>query len=202
MARLGILGGTFDPIHLGHIRMAEEAYRQANLDQVLFQPSKVPPHKRNRKITAEIHRAAMIKLAIQNKPQFAYSDFELQREGITYTADTLRLLQEQNPNHVYYFILGGDSLFQLETWYHPEEIMRRVGILAISRYGMGQEKIRNQIERLRQNYQARIQVVEMPRMDISSSDIRDKVLQRESLQGMVPDAVERYIRKHSLYQEK
>lgn len=202
MARLGILGGTFDPIHLGHIRMAEEAYRQADLDQVFFLPSKIPPHKRNQNITAESYRAAMIKLAIQGKPQFAYSDFELQREGITYTADTLRLLQEQNPKHVYSFILGGDSLFQLENWYHPEEIMSRVKILAISRYGMGQEEIRDQVERLRQNYQARIQVVEMPRMDISSSDIRDRVRQGDSLQGMVPDAVEKYIHNYSLYIEK
>lgn len=200
MARIGILGGTFDPIHLGHIQMAEEAYRQADLDQVLFLPSKIPPHKRNQNIVAEFHRAAMIQLAIRDKSQFVYSDFELQREGITYTADTLRMLQEQNPEHDYYFILGGDSLFQLETWYHPEEIMSRVDILAISRYDMSPEQIRARAEWLTQNYQARIQIVEMSRMDISSSDIRDRVRRGDSLQGMVPGEVENYIQEHSLYQ--
>ena len=200
MTRIGILGGTFDPIHLGHIQMAEEAYRQADLDQVLFLPSKIPPHKRDRNITAEFHRATMIKLAIQDKSQFVYSDFELQREGITYTADTLRMLQEQNPGHIYYFILGGDSLFQLETWYRPEEIMSRVKILAISRYDISQEQVRVRAEWLAQNYQARIQIVEMSRMDISSSDIRDRVRKGKTLQGMVPDEVEQYIHKYSLYQ--
>ena len=200
MARIGILGGTFDPIHLGHIQMAEEAYRQADLDQVLFLPSKIPPHKRNRNITEEFHRTAMIKLAIQHKSQFVYSDFELQRDGITYTVDTLRMLQEQNPEHDYYFILGGDSLFQLETWYHPEEIMSRVEILAISRYDMSREQVRARVEWLAQNYQARIQIVEMSRMDISSSDIRDRVRRGDSLQGMVPNEVENYIQEHSLYQ--
>ncbi|MDE6851890.1 MAG: nicotinate (nicotinamide) nucleotide adenylyltransferase, partial [Lachnospiraceae bacterium] len=162
--------------------------------------SKIPPHKQNQNITAENKRAAMIQLAIQNKPPFIYSDLELKREGFTYTADTLRILQEQNAEHVYYFILGGDSLAQLERWYHPEEIMRRVVILAISRYGMGQEKIRHQIDYLTRNYQARIQVVDMPRMDISSSEIRDRVRQGKPLEGWVSPAVETYIQDHCLYQ--
>ena len=200
MAKIGILGGTFDPIHLGHLQMAGESYRQAGLDQVLFMPSKIPPHKQNRNITEEYKRAAMIQLAIRNTPQFIYSGMELEREGFTYTADTLRILQEQNPAHVYYFILGGDSLFQLEQWYHPEEIMGRVEILAISRYGMGQEKIRQQIDYLTQKYQARIQIVEMPRMDISSSEIRARVRQGKSLEGWVSPAVEKYIQNDCLYQ--
>lgn len=200
MAKMGILGGTFDPIHLGHLQMAEAAYQQAGLDHVLFMLSKTPPHKQDRDIAAESHRATMIQLAIQNKPQFAYSDFELHREGITYTADTLRILQEQNPEHAYYFILGGDSLFQLEEWYHPEEIMRRVVILAISRYGVRREEIQRRAEWLTQNYQARIQIVEMPRMDISSSEIRDRVRQGKPLEGWVPPQVEAYIQKHVLYQ--
>lgn len=200
MAKIGILGGTFDPIHLGHLQMAEESYRQAGLDQVLFMPSKIPPHKQNQNITAETKRAAMIKLAIRNKPQFIYSDLELKRQGFTYTADTLRILQEQNSDQEYYFILGGDSLLQLNEWYHPEEIMRRVVILAISRYGMGREKIRHQIDYLARNYQAKIQVVEMPRIDISSSEIRDRVRQGKPLDGWVSPAVETYIQDHCLYQ--
>ncbi len=200
MARIGILGGTFDPVHLGHLQMAEEAYRQAKLDQVLFMLSKIPPHKRERNIAAESHRAAMIQMAIRNRPEFAYSDFELRREGTTYTADTLRMLQEQFPEHDYYFILGGDSLFHIQEWHQPEEIMKRVVILAIGRYGVSREQIKARAEWLAQNYQAQIQIVEMPRMDISSSEIRHRVRQGQTLRDWVPDEVEAYIKGHRLYQ--
>lgn len=202
MAKIGILGGTFDPIHLGHLQMAEDAYRQAGLDLVLFMPSKRPPHKRERKITPEEQREAMIKLAIQDIPQFVYSDIELRREGVTYTADTLRNLQEEHPENTYSFILGGDSLFQLEEWYHPEEIMRRVEILAVSRYGMGKEQVRQRVDLLVQKYQARIQVVEMSRLDVSSSEIRERVRQGKTLKDRVPYHVEQYILEHSLYSVK
>lgn len=201
MARIGILGGTFDPVHLGHLQMAEDAYRQAGLDLVLFMPSKKPPHKRDRNITSEEHRAAMVTLAIEDIPQFIYSDYELQREGITYTADTLRNLQEEHPENTYSFILGGDSLYQLEEWYHPEEIMARAEILAVSRYGMAKEQIAQKVDELRERYGARIQIVEMTRLDISSSEIRDRVRQGKALQDMVPYGVEHYIRDHSLYLE-
>ncbi len=201
MARIGILGGTFDPVHMGHLQMAEDAYRQAGLDLVLFMPSRKPPHKRDRNITSEEHRAAMVRLAIEDIPQFIYSDYELQREGMTYTADTLRNLQEEHPENTYSFILGGDSLFQLEDWYHPEEIMRRAEILAVSRYGMAQEQIAQKIDALREQYGARIQIVEMSRLDISSSEIRDRVRKGKALEDMVPYGVERYIRDHSLYLE-
>lgn len=199
MARVGILGGTFDPVHLGHLQMAEDAYRQAGLDLVLFMPSKKPPHKQGRRITSEEHRAAMVTLAIEDIPQFIYSDYELQREGITYTADTLRNLQEEHPENTYCFILGGDSLFQLEEWYHPEEIMGRAEILAVSRYGMAKEQIGKKVDELRKKYGATIQIVEMSRLDISSSEIRNRVRQGKALDDMVPYHVEQYIREHSLY---
>lgn len=199
MAKIGILGGTFDPIHLGHLQMAVEAYRQAELDQVLFMPAKIPPHKQGQRITEAVQRADMIRLAIEGRPEFIYSDFELQREGTTYTADTLQLLQERYPEHEFYFILGGDSLFHLEEWYHPEKIMERSVLLAISRYGIVREEIDQQVERLTNKYHARIQVVEMARMDISSSEIRDRVMRGKSIDGLVPDPVAEYIRRHALY---
>lgn len=143
----------------------------------------------------------MVTLAIEDIPQFIYSDYELQREGITYTADTLRNLQEEHPENTYCFILGGDSLFQLEEWYHPEEIMDRAEILAVSRYGVSKEQIVQKVDALGEKYGARIQIVEMSRLDISSSEIRDRVRKGKTLEEMVPFGVERYIREHSLYLE-
>lgn len=199
MKKTGILGGTFDPVHRGHLQMAEAAFRQAGLDQVLFMPAKVPPHKRGRSITAAAQRADMIRLAIGERPGFVYSDFELQREGTTYTADTLQLLQDSHPEQEYYFILGGDSLFHLEEWYHPEKIMERSVLLAISRYGISRERMNQQVEMLTAKYHARIQIVEMPRMDISSSEIREYVRRGQSIDGLVPGQVADYIRRHGLY---
>lgn len=202
MTKIGILGGTFDPIHQGHLRMAYEAARQAKLDQVLFMPSKIPPHKRDRMISEEAQRAQMICLAIRGQEGFRYSDFELRRNGTTYTADTLRLLQEQYPEQQYYFIMGGDSFLQLESWSRPEEIMARAVILAISRDGLSMARMRRQAEGLEEKYQARIQVIRMPQMDISSSLIRDRVRQGRDITGLVPENVAVYIREHSLYRSE
>ena len=103
------MGGTFNPVHIAHISMAEAAYRQAKLDKVLFMPSKKPPHKQDINIISEKHREAMVKLAIRGIPYFEYSDFEFKREGTTYSAQTLELLCRQNPDDSYFFIMGGDS---------------------------------------------------------------------------------------------
>lgn len=200
MAKIGIMGGTFDPIHLGHLQMAYESLIQAELDQVLFMPSKVPPHKRGQMISGEQHRARMICLAIQKQSKFRYSDFELLREGTTYTAETLRLLQQQHPEQDYYFILGGDSFLQIENWYQPEEIMARAVILAISRDGLSAGQMQHRAEELTKRYHARIQMIKMPQMNISSSEIRDRVRQGQDITGLVPDVVAEYIQEHSLYQ--
>ena len=119
MGRTGIMGGNFNPVHIAHISMAEAAYRQAKLDKVLFMPSKNPPHKQDINIIGEKHREAMVKLAIREIPYFEYSDFEFKREGTTYSAQTLELLCSQNPDDSYFFIMGGDSFFQVENWYMP-----------------------------------------------------------------------------------
>ncbi len=199
MAKIGIMGGTFDPIHLGHLQMAQESFWQAGLDQVLFMPSKIPPHKQGKKITAEAQRADMVRLAIQGKPEFVYSDLELRREGTTYTAETLRCLQSLHPEHRYYFIMGSDSLWQIEGWYQPEEIMRRAVILAVSRDGFSAAQMQQKAAWLTERYQAKVQVIRMSRMDISSSEIRDRVQSGESIDSFVPCEVAAYIQKNSLY---
>lgn len=199
MVKIGIMGGTFNPIHLAHLQMAREAVIQAELDQVLFMPSKNPPHKRGENILSGEHRASMVRLAVEGEDRFVFSDYELRREGITYTAETLEQLQKQFPFNRYYFIMGGDSFFQLESWYQPQEIMKRAVILALSRDGIQQEKMEQQAEKLRTLYQAEVRIIRMEPMDISSSMIRDRISRGLVIEGLVPPKVAHYIRENQLY---
>lgn len=199
MTKIGIMGGTFNPIHLAHLQMAREAVIQEELDQVLFMPSKNPPHKRGENILSGEHRAAMVRLAVEGEDRFIFSDYELRREGITYTAETLEQLQKQFPLNRYYFIMGGDSFFQLESWYQPQEIMERAVILALNRDGIQQEKMEQQAEKLRTLYQAAVRIIRMEPMDISSSIIRDRISRGLAIEGLVPPEVEHYIRENQLY---
>lgn len=199
MAKIGIMGGTFDPIHLGHVTMAREAMLQADLARVLFMPSKIPPHKRGQMISDEKQRAEMVCLAIQNETGFEFSAFELAREGITYTAETLQLFHAEHLKDRLYFIMGGDSFMQLEEWYQPEKIMAIAVILAVSRDGLTQEQMQARGEMLRQKYQAEIQIVQMPQMDISSTEIRERVCAGRKIDGLVPEAVAEYIQKQGIY---
>ncbi|MCH5268729.1 MAG: nicotinate-nucleotide adenylyltransferase [Lachnospiraceae bacterium] len=199
MERIGIMGGTFDPIHSGHLAMAEAALEQVELDKVLFMPSKTPPHKRHSDVTGERERAEMVQCAISYNPRFEFSDFELKRYGLTYTADTLALLQQQKPDCVWYFIMGGDSFFHVEKWYHPEEILRLSTILAVSRDGLSQEEMERQKAFLEEKYQAKIQLLSMPQMDISSTEIRSKIALGDEVCDMVPESVMTYIDEHGLY---
>ena len=123
MAEIGIMGGTFDPIHNGHLLLGKQAYEEYKLDQIWFMPSGTPPHKKDHKVTDVKDRVAMVQLAIKKFPFFYCSDFEIQRPGNTYTAQTLQLLHQEYPKHRFYFIVGADSLYQIEKWYHPAEVL-------------------------------------------------------------------------------
>ena len=123
MKRIGIMGGTFDPVHNGHLLLGRQALSEYGLDQVWYMPSHIPPHKKDHRITDPKDRLAMLELALKGIPFFTVSDFEMKRDGNTYTAQTLELLKDAYPEDEFYFIIGADSLFQLETWYHPERVM-------------------------------------------------------------------------------
>lgn len=197
--RIGIMGGTFNPVHVAHISMAEAAYRQAGLDKVVFMPSKNPPHKQDISIIPEKHRMAMIKLAISGIPYFEYSDFEFKREGITYSAYTLKLLCKMHPENRYYFIMGGDSFFQIENWYMPEKIMECATLLAISRNGSDKEQMLMYSRILKEKYNARVMLVDMPRMDISSSSIRKLISSGGNATRYLPHKVWEYIKDNRCY---
>lgn len=199
MIKTGILGGTFNPIHLAHLAMAKTAMEQSGLDEIWFMPSKNPPHKSHREIASEIHRSQMIRLAIQSEPSFHLSDYELKREGTTYTAETLQLLQKDYPDKKFYFIMGGDSFFQLESWFLPEVIMKHCEILVVSRNGATAQQMQKHAAHLQRKYQAKLQILQMEDIDISSSQIRYKISRGQEIRNLTPEPVADYIESNHLY---
>ena len=198
--KIGIMGGTFNPIHLAHTEMAKVCLRQQDLDKILFMPSKNPPHKKDKSILPENERAVMVKLAVSEYDKFVFSDFELQRKGTTYTADTLRLLQEENPDDNYYFIMGADSLLYLDKWYRPQEILKRAVILAIGRDGSTPDELKEKRKELIKQYdKADIRFVHMRQMDISSSMIREGIAHGENMEKYLDKEVWNYINENGLY---
>lgn len=199
MRRIGIMGGTFNPIHNGHLTMAKEAYEQFKLDEVWFMIAKNPPHKDENDIISDEHRISMIKLAIEPFPFFSLSMLEIEREGTTYTIDTLNQLKIEYPENYFYFILGADSLFQIETWKWPDKIMKIAHILSAPRYPRTLKEEKERREYLESKYQADIQLISMEPIKISSMEIRERIVLNQSISNYVPIKVEQYIRKHHLY---
>ena len=197
--RIGIMGGTFDPIHLGHLILAEQAMTQFDLDQVLFMPSSQPPHKSDRKVLDARHRQAMVLLAIRDNDRFSYSDLELCRTGYTYTSDTLRELNSLYPDSTIYFIMGADSLFAVDSWHEPQEIFNRAVILAANRMDLPGEQLQSQIQYLKERFHGSVGLIQMPDIAISSRDIRKKCSEGRPIRYYVPKAVWDYIEEHGLY---
>lgn len=201
MKKIGIMGGTFNPIHYGHLILAESAYEQLGLDKVLFMPSKNPPHKIIPGNITQEQRVEMISLSIKDNPHFELSMLELNREGITYTADTLTFLTEENQDTEYFFILGGDSLKQLHTWSRPELVCKMCTIVAAERDDMDKEQLQGQIDKLKERYKARIILTDMLAIRISSSDIRARAAAGRTIKYYLPETVEKYIIENMLYKE-
>ncbi len=200
MSKIGIMGGTFDPIHNGHLLLGTQAHMEYGLESVWFMPSGQPPHKRNQHVSDGFHRCAMVKLAIQDKPAFRFSDFELLRSGNTYTAQTMTLLKDAFPQHQFYYIIGADSLYEIEHWYHPEQVMTSVPFLVANReYKSDHRPLEDQITYLENSYHACIYLLHCREMDISSAGIRQAVEQGISIEGCVPQPVREYIAVHNLY---
>ena len=198
--RIGIMGGTFDPIHIGHLILGENAYHQFHLDRILFMPAGNPPHKKVRENRAtDRQRVDMVRLAIASNPHFSLSLEEMHREGYTYTYRTLERLKDQNPDTEYYFILGADSLYTFDEWREPERILRACTILVGTRNHTSDEKLDRVIGELEDKYQGNIQKLESLNIDISSEMIRSWIEKGRSLAYYVPDQVIDYIQKNNIY---
>lgn len=210
MKKIGVMGGTFNPIHNGHLAVARAAKEQFSLEKVLFMPSGVPYMKDQRAVLPIQTRCEMTALAIRDISGFELSRLEAAdaaQKRNTYTCDTLRKLKTSDPGAAYYFIMGADSLYAMEDWKNPALIFQSCTVLAAVRREEGmeepqQDRLRKQADYLREKYSASIEILEFAGMDISSTQIREKVRRGESLQGLVPEAVEAYIRQNRLYENE
>ncbi|MGB9812516.1 MAG: nicotinate-nucleotide adenylyltransferase [Thermovenabulum sp.] len=194
------MGGTFDPIHYGHLVAAEEARINFNLSKVIFIPAGNPPHKKDYKVTDSEHRYIMTALAVNSNPYFEVSRVEVDREGYTYTVDTLKWFREKYDDSVeLFFISGADAILDILTWKKVEEVLKYCTFIAATRPGYTSEQLERKVKEVKNLYGKEIFILEVTGMAISSTDIRKKVKNGQSIKYLVPEAVEYYIIKNNLY---
>lgn len=200
--KIGIMGGTFDPIHIGHLILGEKAYEQLQLDKVWFMPSGNPPHKKNRAGRAsDDQRVEMVRRAISPNPHFELSLTEMHENGYTYTYHTLETLKEKNKDTDYYFIIGADSLFNFETWMEPGRICQACTLVVAVRNHTSIEKLSREMLRLSEKYRGSFLKLDTTNMDISSEMLRQWIREDKSIRYYVPDSVISYIEKQQIYQK-
>ena len=190
--KIGILGGTFDPIHLGHLVLAEQVKEKLKLDQVVFIPCLRSPHKTRQKLSPAKDRYRMTQLAVEGNSSFAVSDIELKRKGLSYTVDTLTDLKNLYPNSKIYFLTGSDVLKEFAAWKHPEQIYRLAKVVIAIRPGFDEFDRRNRFAK-------KSIVVPITGIDVSSSEIRRRVKKGKSVRYLVPARVEEYVMRRKLY---
>ena len=195
--RLGIMGGTFDPIHYGHLVTAEAARTAFNLETVLFMPNRLPPHKKDYQVSEAKHRYLMAVLATITNKHFEVSRIELDREGLSYTIDTLRALRAiYGSGAEIHFISGADAILDLLGWKDVDDLLALCYFIAATRPGY---ELSEQLQQLQEKYPNRVFRVEVPALAISSTDIRQRVRRGKSIKYLLPESVEYYIYKHNLY---
>jgi len=200
MRKIGIMGGTFDPIHTAHLVLGEQAYDQLGLEKVVFMPSGNPPHKRNREGRAgDADRLAMVKAAVAGNPHFEVSELEMNEEGYSYTYRTLELLREKHLDCIFYFIIGADSLFDFDGWYKPERIAASCILVAATRNHTPSDELAGRVRHVEEKFGASVVVLDTENMDISSSRLREAAAQGKSIRYYVPESVRLYIEEKGLY---
>lgn len=202
--RIGIMGGTFDPIHYGHLVVAEEVRTRLDLTEMLFIPTGDPPHKPGRSITPAHHRAAMTQLAIASNSFFALSNVEIERSGPSYSTDTLRILRDRLGTQVgLYFVIGWDSLEEIHHWHEPQGLLSLLtALVVVRRPGYEEEpEYKAALEQRLPGISQRLLVIPAPQLDISATDLRQRVIEGRPIKYQTPEAVEHYIIEHELYLE-
>ena len=195
--KIAVLGGTFDPIHIGHLLMGEQAYNSFDLDRVIYMPAGIPPHKVDKEISKSKHRLKMVKLAVKDNSHFNYSDWELKRDGRSYTVDTLNYMYSKYPDDDIYFIIGSDSLRDIFQWKDTEYLLENAKFIVAQRPGFTLENIYKD-ERLRP-YRDYINIMENMMVDISSTRIRQNVKEGYSIKYMTLPVIIDYIKRNNLY---
>ncbi len=199
MQRIGIFGGTFNPPHKGHIYIAKEAKRLAELDRMIFIPCYIPPHKEVWGDVSAEHRFNMTRIAIADIPEFEISDIEIKKGGTSYTAQTLEKMKELYPHDILCFVVGGDSFRNMDSWYHPEQIFARAEIIAFARDEMDREKLLECGEYYKKKYDAKIEVIDAKPMEVSSSQIREMLRGGADVTHLIDKPVMEYIEKNGIF---
>ncbi|MGC8746065.1 MAG: nicotinate-nucleotide adenylyltransferase [Candidatus Saccharicenans sp.] len=215
MALVGLFGGTFNPVHYGHLKVAEEVLARFPLDHIWFIPSYIPPHKDSKEVVAAEHRLKMVEIACQNQPKILVSDIEVKNPGRSYSIITLKKLKELYPDDLFFFILGSDAFLEIETWKDYTELLKECSLIVVSRPGFKFELLEQIINRIKSHNQIlvfgptwpeelefkekSIYLLEILTPDISSSEIRKKLQAGLPITGLVPPGVEDYIHKFNLY---
>ena len=200
MKKIGVYGGTFDPVHNGHVSLAADAVNMASLDEMIFMPVYVQPFKQDRKLTSGSDRLAMLKLASEEEHAFRVSDYEMKSEGVSYTYKTLRALKESyDKNDSIYFICGTDSFLKIETWMNASELLDSYSYIVGTRPGYREDELTETIERIRRDHGTEIVKIRNHQVDVSSTMIRERAAVGISITGLVPERVERYIIENGLY---
>lgn len=198
--RIGVFGGSFDPVHIGHLIIAQDALEQLELDRVIFVPAAISPHKRHRQPTEGRHRFRMLELATENNLRFEVSDIELSRGGVSYTIDTLEQVQADCPGARLFFIVGLDSLRELHRWHRFEDILACCTLVPLGRGGEDPSVIAElcQLPDLWKN-QVLDRLIRIHEVEVSATEIRMRIAEGLSIQTLVPSGVEMYIAEHNLY---
>ncbi|MCR1900229.1 nicotinate-nucleotide adenylyltransferase [Irregularibacter muris] len=200
--KIGILGGTFDPIHYGHLVIAQWAKEEFSLDKVLFVPAGTPPHKLHKEVLMGKHRYRMTTLATNTNPNFKVSSMEMNRLGPSYTIDTIKdLRKEYGKDTFLYFITGADSVLDFYTWKDYEELIKSCYFIAATREGYDVEKFNQRIEEIHELFGHRIFKMDIPDLDISSTNLRKRINQGKSVKYLLPETVEQYIIENKLYKD-
>ena len=197
--RLGIYGGTFDPIHYGHLLLAERCREELQLDEVWFIPAGNPPHKQVRVMTPARARAEMVEFAVSGFPEFRVSRIEMERGGPSYTVQTLEQIRAADPSRELFLLMGADSIAELVTWKDPARILELSQVVAVNRAD-GPPDLSSLSDLLQQTRRT-VRTIEMPAMGVSASEIRSRVAHKQSIRFLTPRPVEMYIRQHKLYAE-
>jgi len=199
MNEIGILGGTFDPFHLGHLSIAKTALEEFDLDEIILLPANVSPFKVGREMADEADRIAMLNLIAAENKQFTVSTVETDTDEVSYTYRTLGILQKQMPDDKLWFIMGTDSFVSLEEWYKGEELLREYAFIVAPRPGSGIADVEKTVNKYRKKYDASIRIVHNEMLDISSTEIKQAIDEGASIECFVPKSIERYIDEHGLY---
>ena len=200
--RIGIFGGTFDPPHIGHLLLAQEAMEKAELERLVFIPCGNPPHKDGGAVTDSAYRLEMVRRAICDNPSFELSDMETKSDSPSYTAKTLERLSDAHPNDTLCFIVGADSLCEMETWFCPQRIFDQAEIIAAARGGANEAELEEAALRLRGKYGARITLIRMNVIELSSSEIRQRIADGKSTRYMLLPCVREYIKEKGIYAKR